>query len=283
MENALKIFEHPDFGTVRTIIEDDGEPWFYAQDVAIALEYSATGAMNKIIDNEDKIIRLFQDGTTNKKQSLINESGLYQAIFGSSLKKAQQFKRWVTCEVLPSVRKHGFYGTKAFVDKALSDPDGMITILQNYKFEKEKRELAERQRDEAVRTKAWIGSRREATAMNRASVYSKECERLREEIGDSRKWKQVTAIPWLGDYFDLRDRKQAKKLYNILGRKLTAISRSMGFEVKKVASTEYETVNAYKVDALNVLRDRIEEEPGMLLEYRKQVFTIETTEAAQCG
>ena len=80
MENALKIFEHPEFGTVRTIIEEDGEPWFYAQDVAIALGYSATGAMNKTIAKEDKKIITQKMGKNHTKQSIVSKNGLYFAI-----------------------------------------------------------------------------------------------------------------------------------------------------------------------------------------------------------
>lgn len=88
-----------------------GEPWFFAQDVAQILGYSATGAMNKIIDEDDRQNWTFQYGTTYKKQSLINEPGLYQAIFGSELPDAKKFKKWVTSEVLPSIRKTGGYST----------------------------------------------------------------------------------------------------------------------------------------------------------------------------
>ena len=91
------------------VVEIDGDPWFFAQDLALSLGYSSTGAMNKIIDDEDKKIDTFLDGTTYKKQSLISESGMYQAIFGSTLESAKIFKKWVTSEVLPSIRKNGGY------------------------------------------------------------------------------------------------------------------------------------------------------------------------------
>ncbi len=79
----------------------------------------------------------------------------------------------------------------------INDTDGLILALQQYKFEKERRVLAEQQRDYAVETKAWIGEKKVATAMNTASQYSKQNERLRVQIGDSRDWKTVKAIKWL--------------------------------------------------------------------------------------
>ena len=91
------------------VVEIDGDPWFFAQDLALSLGYSSTGAMNKIIDDEDKKIDTFLDGTTYKKQSLISESGMYQAIFGSTLESAKIFKKWVTSTVLPTIRKTGGY------------------------------------------------------------------------------------------------------------------------------------------------------------------------------
>ncbi|MCA9936079.1 MAG: hypothetical protein KC415_19235 [Anaerolineales bacterium] len=91
------------------VIMIDGNPWFFAQDVAQVLGYSATGAMNKLIDEEDRCFQTFQNGTTYIKQSLINESGLYQAIFSSTLPDAKKFKKWVTSEVLPTIRKTGSY------------------------------------------------------------------------------------------------------------------------------------------------------------------------------
>ena len=94
---------------VRVITDDIGDPWFFAQDLADVLGYSATGAMNKLIDDEDKRIQTIQNGTTYTKQSLTNESGVYAAIFGSTKEEAKPFKRWVTHDVLPSIRKTGQY------------------------------------------------------------------------------------------------------------------------------------------------------------------------------
>ena len=95
--------------SIRVATDDNGEPLFFAQDVAEILGYSGTAAMNKIIDDDDKEIRTFQNGTTYTKQSLVNESGLYQAIFGSTKTEAKRFKKWVTAEVLPFIRKTGSY------------------------------------------------------------------------------------------------------------------------------------------------------------------------------
>lgn len=128
-------------------------------------------------------------GRGGRPLSLVSEPGLYSLILRSRKPEAKAFKRWIIHEVVPSIRKRGLYATEAVMDRILDDPDFGIFLLQQYKFEREQRKLVEAHRDEAVRTKAEIGSRREATAMNTASRLSKENEHLRDEIGDSRTWE----------------------------------------------------------------------------------------------
>lgn len=112
MANEVQIFENAEFGKVRTIVKD-GEPYFIGKDVAEILGYSNTrDALAKHVDDEDKNTVAIRDGIQgNPNLTIINESGVYALIFGSKLPKAKQFKRWVTSEVLPSIRKTGSYNT----------------------------------------------------------------------------------------------------------------------------------------------------------------------------
>ena len=112
MANEVQIFENAEFGKVRTIVKD-GEPYFIGKDVAEILGYSNTrDALAKHVDDEDKNTVAIRDGIQgNPNLTIINESGVYALIFGSKLPKAKQFKRWVTSEVLPSIRKTGAYST----------------------------------------------------------------------------------------------------------------------------------------------------------------------------
>lgn len=107
--NDLQIFENSEFGSVRTITVD-GEPYFVGIDVADKLEYqNGSRDINAHVDECDrKIISLF-DGKQNRKTTIINESGFYSLVFQSKMKKAKEFKHWVTSEVLPSIRKTGSY------------------------------------------------------------------------------------------------------------------------------------------------------------------------------
>lgn len=132
--NELKIFESPDFGKVRTM-EIDGEPYFVGKDVAEILGYKDTSdAMKRHVDNEDKLTRCFTDSGQNREMYIINESGLYSLILSSKLPKAKEFKRWVTSDVLPSIRRHGLYAT----DELIANPDIAIAAFQALKEEREK-------------------------------------------------------------------------------------------------------------------------------------------------
>lgn len=108
---VFKNVVHPEFGELRTV-KIDGEPWFVGKDVATALGYSNTrDALSRHVDNEDKTSVVIPDSGSNykSKTTLINESGLYSLILSSKLPSAKDFKRWVTSEVLPSIRKNGAY------------------------------------------------------------------------------------------------------------------------------------------------------------------------------
>ena len=137
----LKIFENEEFGQVRTI-NIDGEPWFVGKDVAKILGYKDTSdAMRRHVDDEDKLTRCFTDSGQKRGLYIINESGLYSVILSSKLPSAKRFKRWVTSEVLPVIRKTGSYEMddyspemKAILmhDKKLVKIDNRVTDLENH-------------------------------------------------------------------------------------------------------------------------------------------------------
>lgn len=112
--NELQVFKNQEFGQVRSLVIAD-EPWFIGKDVAEVLGYSnPRDAISKHVDNEDKNSVAIRDGITrgNPNQTVINESGLYSLILSSKLPSAKKFKRWVTSEVLPALRKTGQYQVK---------------------------------------------------------------------------------------------------------------------------------------------------------------------------
>lgn len=140
--NELKIFENEAFGQIRAL-ELNGEPWFVGKDVAAALGYGTgkapVNAVANHVDLEDKgVTELMTPGGT-QKMTIINESGLYSLVLSSKLPTAKAFKRWVTHDVLPSIRKHGAYATPETLDKMISSPEFGIKLLTALKEEQDKR------------------------------------------------------------------------------------------------------------------------------------------------
>lgn len=136
MDNMM-IFENPEFGTIRTLVKD-GEPWFIGNDVAENLGYSKPyNAIAAHVDSEDKTTTLIQGNGSNYKNKavLINESGLYSLILSSKLPSAKQFKRWITHEVIPSIRKHGAYVTDTVLDQLDNNPDLIPDYLHRLREE----------------------------------------------------------------------------------------------------------------------------------------------------
>lgn len=119
--NELQIFQNPEFGEVRTV-SIDGEPWFVGKDVADILGYSnSRDAFARHVDDEDKTSVVIPDTGSNykSKATLINESGLYSLVLSSKLPTAKKFKRWVTSEVLPTIRKTGGYQVNELTGREL--------------------------------------------------------------------------------------------------------------------------------------------------------------------
>lgn len=136
---------------VRTLIIDK-EPYFVGKDVAEILGYKNTrDALNRHVDDEDKNTVAIHDGITkgNPNQTVINESGLYSLILSSKLPNAKRFKRWVTSEVLPSIRKHGAYMTDEKIKQVLTDPDTIIRLATDLKNERQQRLFEQQLRKDA--------------------------------------------------------------------------------------------------------------------------------------
>ena len=137
--NQIEIFKSKIFGNIRTIMID-GEPWFVGKDVAKALGYSnSRDAIAKHVDPEDKGVSKCDTLGGAQELAIINESGLYALIFGSKLKSAKAFKRWVTSEVLPSIRKHGAYMLPEVLQKFIDDEEfheHLILSMKDYTVQK---------------------------------------------------------------------------------------------------------------------------------------------------
>lgn len=143
MSKEIQIFKNEEFGQVR-ILTINSEPYFVGKDVAEILGYSNTPkAIRDHVDYEDKLTERIVLSGQNREVIVINESGLYNLILSSKLPNAKKFRRWVTSEVLPSIRKHGVYMTDDTLEKALTSPDFLIQLATQLKNEKEERERLE--------------------------------------------------------------------------------------------------------------------------------------------
>lgn len=141
MDNNIQIFTNPEFGEIRTL-EIDNNPWFVGKDVAQALGYgegkSLANAVARHVDDDDKGVTELMTPGGKQQMTIINESGLYSLVFRSKLKSAQDFKHWVTSEVLPSIRKHGAYVTPSKLNELLCRPESVIQMLTALSEEQKK-------------------------------------------------------------------------------------------------------------------------------------------------
>lgn len=143
----IKIFENDQFGQIRTISQD-GEPWFVAADVCRILEIGNPSDAMRRLDEDEKMTLDSTDPHAGHRggaqfYNVVNEPGLYSLVLGSRKPEAKVFKRWITHEVIPTIRKHGMYATEETAERILNDPDFLIRTLETLKAERVRRVQAE--------------------------------------------------------------------------------------------------------------------------------------------
>lgn len=146
-EKEIQIFKNEKLGLEVRVVEINGQGWFVGKDVAEVLGYARPdNAIRNHVDEEDKLMHQISASGQNRNMICVNESGFYSLVLRSDMPKAKQFKRWVTSEVLPSIRKHGMYAK----DELLDNPDLLIAAATKLKEERAARLEAEKQRDKLV-------------------------------------------------------------------------------------------------------------------------------------
>jgi anti-repressor protein len=136
--NELKTFQNPKFGTIRTTTIN-GEPWFVAVDVCKALEIQNNrDAISRLDDDEKNTVVLTDGNRGNPNMTIVNEPGLYALVLSSRKPEAKAFKRWITHDVIPTIRKHGAYMTPEKVEEILLNPDTIIKLATDLKEERER-------------------------------------------------------------------------------------------------------------------------------------------------
>ena len=261
---GIKIFEREEFGAVR-VVDVNGEPWFVASDVAKALGYA--NPAEAIQDHCKKVNKINHHSKTLPPTPPVNiliipESDVYRLVMRSNLPDAERFQDWVVEEVLPSIRKTGSYSmapkTYAEALRALAAEVEMREAVEAQKA------LAEAQRDEAIRTKAEIGSRREAPSMATASAAVRQRDALADKLGEGKHWKSVKAIPWLLEVFG-----PSRGMYSVVGKKLAQLGERMGKPSREIEDATYGTIKAHHVDVIEAFRLELEKDSNMMGKYRR--------------
>lgn len=140
--NDMQVFQSRQFGEIRTV-NRDGAPWFVAADVCRALEHSNSRMALERLDEDEKGVSSIYTPGGKQEMAIVNEPGLYALVLGSRKPEAKAFKRWITHEVLPAIRKHGAYATDDTIDRIIGNPDFGIKLLGELKQEREARRALE--------------------------------------------------------------------------------------------------------------------------------------------
>lgn len=213
--NEIQTFDFDGSG-IRTLTIDE-EPYFVGNDVAQVLGYSnPRDAIAKHVDAEDKGVAKCDTLGGQQNQTVINESGLYSLILGSKLPEAKRFKRWVTSEVLPALRKHGVYANAQTAEKLISDPDFLIRTFQALKEEREARRQLELQNAQ-MKPKALFA---EAVETSSTSILIGDMAKLLRqngvEVGQRRLFDWLRTNGWLmktGESRNMPTQKAMEKGY----------------------------------------------------------------------
>ena len=150
---GIQIFKNEQFGEVRTIAKD-GEPWFVANDICKVLGHTNSRVAVAALDEDEKGVSKVYTLGGEQQMTVVNEAGMYQLVIRSNLPAAKAFKRWITHEVIPTIRRHGAYATETTIESIIADPESGIKLLQALKAEQERRKeaeaIAEAQRPKAL-------------------------------------------------------------------------------------------------------------------------------------
>lgn len=182
---------------VRTVTIS-GDPYFVGKDVAEVLGYQrADNAIRNHVDDDDKLTHQFSASGQKRNMTIINESGLYALILGSKLPQTKEFKRWVTSEVLPTIRKHGAYLTDSKIEEVLLSPDTIINLATQLKNERAEKEQLKIELEEARKQTSYLDlilqTKDQLTTTQIAQDYGMSASKFNQLLKDLRIQRKVNS------------------------------------------------------------------------------------------
>ena len=296
-ETSVVVFRNDEYGQIRVVMRGD-VPWFVAKDVCTCLG-TAVRDVPDILDDDEKGVDTIHTPGGPQQMTIISEPGLYSLILRSRKPDAKGFKRWVTHDVLPSIRKTGSYTIAGIpVPRFDSPADAARAWADQYeaRLVAEKKAVYEAARaDLAIATKGRIVAGRDQRLMQQRhedlrtirrkderngkleSMYAEQgiklgAERTRADkaenaLGIGKTYRCVTNIPWFREVFDLKNCK-ANVVYQQAGRRLKRLSDEMGYVYQTVPGHRFDA-KAYHIDVIAEFRARLEGDPDLMGGYRK--------------
>lgn len=206
MTRDIQLFHSDQFGDVRALAIE-GEPWFVAKDLADALSYGNTGQLTRILNEDEKGVQILHTPGGDQQFSMVSESGFYHAVLQrrsswiqDEAKRAnvEAFQRWVTHEVIPSIRRHGAYATPVTIDRIIADPQFGIRLLTELKEERDRSAALEAENHE-LRPKALFADA--VAASDGTCLVGELAKMLRQngvEVGQNRLFAMLREDGYLG-------------------------------------------------------------------------------------
>ena len=206
MKSNIQIFKNEQFGEVRIIMNENNEPLFCLADVCKVVELTNPSSVKQRLDKEDvQVIDLHAlkpdfEIIGNSMATFINETGFYEVLLFSSSNKVKPYRRWITHEVLPAIRKYGIYATDITIEKLLANPDFAIQALQNLKEERQKRIEAEQKVAEATPAIAFTNAVQSANSSCLIGELAKIITQNGYPIGEKRLFAWMRENGYLGKH-----------------------------------------------------------------------------------
>ena len=240
--NEITFFENEQFGTIRTL-SVDGEPWFVAADVCRALDIKNSRDAIARLDDDEKGVALTDTLGGKQEMSTVNESGLYALVLGSRKPEAKQFKRWITHEVIPAIRRTGAYSVK---------PMSQLEIVRyslDKLIEQEQQILAIREEQESLNAEQESMKSEQTAIRDKVDDLETKFEaKLNPTVGMD--WYTVTG------YASLKNLRVSPNDYSSLGKLATKLSKERGYPMGSAPHPVYGKVHTYHLDILEEAFER---------------------------